>query len=39
MSAFELAFVAKDEMGKEIEVVVVGDSLGRLKLNYEDDDR
>ncbi len=39
MSAFELAFVAKDAMDKEIEVVVVGDALGRLKLNYEDDVR
>lgn len=37
MSAFELAFIARDEQGKQIEVVVVGDSLGRLKLDYEDD--
>ncbi|MFT5788591.1 MAG: hypothetical protein ACI8SJ_000695, partial [Shewanella sp.] len=28
----------KNEMNKEIEVVVVGDVLGRLKLDYEEDD-
>jgi general secretion pathway protein H len=38
MSAFELSFVTKNEMNKEIEVVVVGDVLGRLKLDYEEDD-
>ncbi|MCL1050304.1 type II secretion system minor pseudopilin GspH [Shewanella abyssi] len=38
MSAFELSFVTKNEMDKEIEVVVVGDVLGRLKLDHEDDE-
>lgn len=37
MSAFELSFVTRNEMNKEIEVVVFGDVLGRLKLDHEDD--
>ncbi|WOT05181.1 type II secretion system minor pseudopilin GspH [Shewanella youngdeokensis] len=37
MSVFELSFIARNEMNKEIEVVVVGDALGRLKLGREDD--
>lgn len=36
MSAFELTFVTKDERGQEIEALVVGDALGRLRLGRED---
>jgi general secretion pathway protein H len=36
MSSFELTFVAKDELGHEIEALVVGDALGRLTLGRED---
>ena len=36
MSAFELTFVSKDERGREIEALVVGDALGRLALGRED---
>ncbi|GIU34247.1 type II secretion system protein GspH [Shewanella schlegeliana] len=38
MSAFELAFVSKDEMQQDIEVVVFGDALGRLRMGFEDED-
>ncbi|MCG9712608.1 type II secretion system minor pseudopilin GspH [Shewanella insulae] len=36
MSAFELTFIGKDEAGQEIQVLVVGDALGRLTLGRED---
>ncbi|WP_220769965.1 type II secretion system minor pseudopilin GspH [Shewanella sp. MBTL60-007] len=37
MSAFELSFVSKDEMQQDIEVVVFGDALGRLRMGFEDE--
>lgn len=37
MSSFELTFVGKDELGNEIEALVVGDALGRLTLGREDE--
>ncbi|QYJ85992.1 type II secretion system minor pseudopilin GspH [Shewanella mesophila] len=37
MSSFELTFVSKDELGNEIEALVVGDALGRLTLGREDE--
>ncbi|MCG9697907.1 type II secretion system minor pseudopilin GspH [Shewanella sp. Isolate11] len=36
MSSFELTFVSKDEMGNDIEALVVGDALGRLTLGRDD---
>ncbi|MCL1140540.1 type II secretion system minor pseudopilin GspH [Shewanella pneumatophori] len=38
MSAFELAFVSEDEMQQDIEVVVFGDALGRLRMGFEDEE-
>ncbi|MGS0682231.1 type II secretion system minor pseudopilin GspH [Shewanella sp. 125m-7] len=38
MSAFELSFVSEDEMKQDIEVVVFGDVLGRLRMGFEDED-
>lgn len=38
MSAFELSFIAKTDQG-EIDVLVVGDSLGRLTLGHPDEVR
>lgn len=32
MTAFELSFIARDSQGETVEVLVSGDSLGRLKL-------
>ncbi len=37
MSAFEMTFFSHDEKGKEIEALVVGDSLGRLTLGRDDE--
>lgn len=37
MSSFELTFVGKDELGNEIEALVVGDALGRLTLGREEE--
>lgn len=37
MSAFEMTFFSEDEKGKEIEALVVGDSLGRLTLGRDDE--
>ncbi len=37
MSAFELAFLSKDDRGNDIEALVVGDSLGRLTLGKDDE--
>ncbi|QFU24929.1 type II secretion system minor pseudopilin GspH [Shewanella eurypsychrophilus] len=37
MSAFEMTFFREDEQGKEIEALVVGDSLGRLTLGRYDE--
>ncbi|MFT5235340.1 MAG: general secretion pathway protein H [Shewanella sp.] len=41
MSSFEMMFVSKDDAGKEVEALVVGDALGRLTLGRDDgfDDR
>ncbi|WP_185826908.1 type II secretion system minor pseudopilin GspH [Shewanella canadensis] len=36
MSTFELIFSSKDESGRDIEALVVGDSLGRLTLGRDD---
>jgi len=36
MSAFELIFSSKDESGRDIEALVVGDALGRLTLGRDD---
>ncbi len=38
MSAFELSFVSEDEMKQDIEVVVFGDALGRLRMGFEDEE-
>lgn len=38
MSAFELSFVSEDEMQQDIEVVVFGDALGRLRMGFEDEE-
>ncbi|MCG9732115.1 type II secretion system minor pseudopilin GspH [Shewanella sp. Isolate13] len=38
MSAFELSFVSKDEMQQDIEVIVFGDALGRLRMGFEDEE-
>ena len=38
MSAFELSFVSEDELQKDIEVMVVGDALGRLRMGFEDEE-
>ena len=37
MTAFELSFIARDSQGETVEVLVSGDSLGRLKLGRFDD--
>ncbi|BCV64801.1 type II secretion system protein GspH [Shewanella carassii] len=37
MTAFELSFIASDSLGETVEVLVSGDSLGRLKLGRFDD--
>jgi len=37
MTAFELSFITSDSMGETVEVLVSGDSLGRLKLGRFDD--
>lgn len=37
MTAFELSFIARDNQGETVEVLVSGDSLGRLKLGRFDD--
>ncbi|OXS02519.1 type II secretion system minor pseudopilin GspH [Shewanella algae] len=37
MTAFELSFIARDNQGETLEVLVSGDSLGRLKLGRFDD--
>ncbi|WP_398353660.1 type II secretion system minor pseudopilin GspH [Shewanella pealeana] len=38
MSAFELSFVSEDETKQDIEVVVFGDALGRLRMGFEDEE-
>ncbi|KPZ71382.1 MULTISPECIES: type II secretion system minor pseudopilin GspH [unclassified Shewanella] len=38
MSTFELSFLTDDANGKEVEVLVVGDSMGRLALGSFDED-
>ncbi|MCE9786077.1 type II secretion system minor pseudopilin GspH [Shewanella chilikensis] len=37
MTAFELSFIAGDSLGETVDVLVSGDSLGRLKLGRFDD--
>ncbi|WP_412486526.1 type II secretion system minor pseudopilin GspH [Shewanella chilikensis] len=37
MTAFELSFIASDSLSETVEVLVSGDSLGRLKLGRFDD--
>lgn len=37
MSAFELSFLARDETGQPIDVLVVGDALGRLTIGRPDE--
>ncbi|WP_076541332.1 type II secretion system minor pseudopilin GspH [Shewanella sp. UCD-KL21] len=37
MSTFELSFLTDDDQGKEIEVLVVGDALGRLAIGSFDE--
>lgn len=37
MSAFELTFISEDAMGNELETVVVGDVLGRLRLGRDNE--
>ena len=38
MTAFELRFITKDDMGMPVDVLVVGDSLGRLTIGRPDPD-
>ena len=39
MSTFELSFLTDDENGKEVEVLVVGDAMGRLAIGSFDEDQ
>ncbi|MCL2919370.1 type II secretion system minor pseudopilin GspH [Shewanella litorisediminis] len=38
MTAFELTFLGRDDLGQEVDVLISGDALGRLKLGRGDDE-